>query len=573
MKYTLLGDNRPDVMQVFLNRGVSPSILRTTDESLHSPFLLKNMEEAIDLVKKHADNGNLIYIQQDPDADGMTSTTLMYTYLKEVYPDIKILIGIHKGKQHGIDLDEVEAFEEELGAKIDLVIAPDASSNEHSIHKILSDRGTDVLVLDHHEATEYSPYATMVNPQLDDYPNKNISGVGVVQKFARAFDMKYHDGDLTLSDKHYDLVAIGMIADMIEINTPEAVHMVQKGMSNLNNLFVKALYAKQDYSMRGQITPTGISFYIAPLLNAVTRTATQEEKLLVLKAMVADKEYEVPSTKRGAKEGDTEILQEQAVRIMVNIKSRQGRLVDKAIQFVDGKIEQENLADNKLIVVDIEEQFEKEFTGLIANKVMAQYQKPVLIGSVKNGILAGSGRSYDKSSLPDLKGFLNESGIVNFAEGHASAHGFGVDVDKLPTLLEYSNEKLADLDFTPQYLVDYEWDASEIKTEFLEELIRLQSFWAKGLEEPYFAIKNLRVPKGAVELGGDFDSRTFKITLPHFSLIKFRVPYEKVKPFVDNQSTTMNLIGRVSLNEFQGKKTIQVFMEDFEVVGAQKFYF
>lgn len=576
MRYKLLGENRSTVEQIFSNRGLDTGLLlKSNDPSVvHDPFLLDNMEEAIDLVKKHIDQDSLIYVQQDPDADGLTSTALFILYLKSIYPDMRYEVGIHEGKQHGFDMKRIKELIDS-GKKPDIVVSPDASSNEHDKHLKLKNMGIDVLVLDHHEADRYSKSALVVNPQLDNYPNKNISGVGVVQKFARAFDMKYRRGDTTLSDSHYDLVAVGLVADMIEITTPEAVYMTQQGMSNINNTFLEAMYERQSYSMGNKVTPMGIAFYIAPLINAVTRTATMEEKELVLRAMLETARVEVPSTKRGNKPGDKEVLQEQAVRIMTNIRSRQRRMVDRAVETVEKKIEEQELEDDQLLIIDVNHKFERELTGLIANKIVSERQKPVLIGSQsKCGTeLLGSGRTYDKSSLPDLRGFLNESGIVEFAEGHGAAHGFGVKLDRVSELTNYANKELSDMDFTPQHEVDFIWEEKDIDIPFLEELIRLESFWARGIEEPYFMIKGLRVPKSAVSLTGTFDLKTFKIELDKFSIIQFRVPVNKVQPFIHNASTTIDLIGRVSLNEFRGKKTIQVFMEDFEVKESKKFYF
>lgn len=575
MKYRLIGQDEASLANIFRNRGLkSTDILGVTEKALHNPFLMKNMEKAVDKVKEHLDKESLIVIQQDPDADGYTSTALFYQYIKRVAPDASLVVLIHEGKAHGIDLKSVMNLIEDETVMANynsvLVVSPDASSNEHDVHKKLFDLGIDVVILDHHEAESYSPYAVMVNPSLDDYPNKNISGVGVTQKFAKGFDIKY---GYDYAEDYYDLVAVGMIADMIEITTPETIFMVQKGMSNVNNEFLKALYQKQAYSMKGAVTPTGISFYISPMINAVTRTATLEEKLMVCKALCNQTKVEVPSTKRGKKEGDTEDMHEQTVRIMANIKSRQGREVDKAINIVESIIEEQELDKNQLIVIDAQHQFSKDFNGLIANKIMAEKQKPVLLGNSTNGILGGSGRTYDKSDLPDLRGFLNESGIVNFAEGHAAAHGFGVNVDRVPELVNYANEKLAGLDFTPNYRVDFTMQYSKIDLAFLEQLTQLSPYWARGIEEPFFLIKDVPVSCKEVEISGDFDSNTLKITKSGFTAMKFRLPDDKVQAFVDNEQVVMDLIGRVSINEYRGKKSLTIFMEDFEVKRTQTFYF
>lgn len=562
------GNSAKSIEDVFKNRGVLMADILLTDEGdILDPFLLTNMEKAVEMLHKHLEEGSTIYIQQDSDADGMTSMAVCHQYIKRISPETEIIVGIHSGKQHGIDLEEVGKHEE-----VSLVIAPDASSNEHEKHEELKERGIDVIVLDHHEADRYTDNAVIVNPGLDDYPNKNISGVGVTQKFARAYDLKYI-GNTDISDSMYDLVAIGKIADMIEINTRESVQMVQKGLEKINNLFLKELYNKQDYSLKGKRTPVGVSFYIAPMLNAVARAATQEEKRLVVEAMVALEEYDVPSTKRGAKEGDTETIQGQAVRVMGNIKSRQGRQVDRAIKDIEEKIEKDSLLDNKILIVDTEGEIPKEFTGLVANKLMAEHQRPVLIGSHNKGQFGGSGRSYDKSSLPDLRGYLNRTGLVTFAEGHPSAHGFGIDSELVGALIERSNKDLVDLDFSPIHRVDFEWDVESegIDTDILNEVASLEPYWAKGLEEPLFYLKNVKVTER--EIAGNFDNRWMKFSVGGVDFLIFRMSEEAIQPFLETKMNMVNLVGRVQESTYKGETKVQFFISELEPIKSQLFYF
>lgn len=579
MNYKLIGKDVASLATVFSNRGIGMEILNANEKHLHDPFLMKNMEEAITLVNKHVDNKSRFIIQQDPDADGYTSTSLLVQYLKRLGVQ-KISVMIQPNKEHGINIELLEELLEDFEYSKEtadnfIVIAPDASSNEHDIHKkVAIDKGIDVLVLDHHEAESYSPYATMVNPSLDDYPNKNISGVGVVQKFAKAYDIRY---GYDFSDDYYDLVAVGMIADMIELTTTETVYMVQRGMREINNSFLKALYKKQDYSIKGIISPTKISFYIAPLINATTRAATLEEKRIITDAMLTNEPILIPSTKRGAREGDTEDIHENAVRLMTNIKSRQGREVDKALNLVEEIIKEKDLNKHKLLIVDYEGKFNKSYTGLIANKLMGELQKPVLIGKVgEDDILSGSGRTYDKSALADLRGFLSESGIVDYAEGHAAAHGFGVKIDKVPELLDYADKKLEGISFDPIHRLDFIIDypqMNQMHLNLLDTIAKMDSYWGRGFEIPVFMIKDLPVAKKDVEITGDFGRQTLKINTPHFTALAFRLSDEKVEKFVNNEQNTVDLIATASISEYRGRKSLTLFMNDFEIKRSAKYFF
>ena len=210
LRYDLIGNNSDDIYNIFKNRGVNPdSVMKLNESALHDPFLMKNMKEAVELIHHYIENDDrLIAIQQDPDADGLTSTALMFMYLTDCYPELhkRLRVFIQPGKAHGIQVNVLK----ELIAKGDefcLVIAPDCSSNEEDVHKEIKDLGIEVVVLDHHDADKYSEHATMVNISLDDYPNKNLSGVGVCQKFAKAYDEAY---GFEFADKYYDLVAVGI---------------------------------------------------------------------------------------------------------------------------------------------------------------------------------------------------------------------------------------------------------------------------------------------------------------------------------------------------------------------------
>ena len=159
---------------------------------------------------KHIKNNDKIFIQVDSDCDGFTSSAILINYLNCLFPHFvqtNISYRLHEGKQHGVILDTVPE-----GTK--LVIIPDAGSNQFEEHAALRDRGIDVLVIDHHEAEKYSDNALIVNNQMCEYPNKTLSGAGVVYKFCSNIDM--------LMNTHYaelflDLVGLGIVADVMDL--------------------------------------------------------------------------------------------------------------------------------------------------------------------------------------------------------------------------------------------------------------------------------------------------------------------------------------------------------------------
>ena len=170
--------------QVFYNRGFNSvediqHYLNTNEEDILDPKLIANIEEGARMLISHISKGHDILLQIDSDADGFTSSAILMNYLNCLFPSFvqnHIRYWVHDSKAHGID-------EMGITETTKLVIAPDSSSNEYDKHKELEEKGIDVLIIDHHNAPEVSPYACVINNQLCDYPTKSLSGAGMVYKF------------------------------------------------------------------------------------------------------------------------------------------------------------------------------------------------------------------------------------------------------------------------------------------------------------------------------------------------------------------------------------------------------
>lgn len=318
-----------------------------------------------------------------------------------------------------------------------LIIVPDAGSNDYSYHKELKSKGSTVIVLDHHEAEYISEDAIVINNQLSDYPNKFLSGAGVTWQFCRYLD-KLLEKDI--ANNFLDLVALGDMADMMSMTSMETKHLINKGFKeeNLKNPFIYYMADKNSYSLGNHITPMGAAFYIAPFVNAMVRSGTLEEKELLFNSMLQYKAFEVlPSTKRGHKQGDTEKLVEQAIRVSTNVKNRQTRAQDAAMSLIEDRIEQDNMMEHKVLLFLVEPgTIDKNIAGLCANKIMAKYQRPVCIltkvEEVDPTILLtsmppkpykvtyyrGSARGCDKTGIVNFKDICTETGVIEYAEGH-----------------------------------------------------------------------------------------------------------------------------------------------------------
>lgn len=578
MKYKLIAKpnkNYSPMQQILVNRGIDVKdiehYLKTSDADILNPDLLDNMEEGVKRLVSAIKNQEKMFLIVDCDADGFTASAALVNYIYKVFPSAMDLLSIqlHEGKEHGI---EEKWLEEIVANEYKLVICPDASSNDYNQHKFLKDNGIDVLVLDHHDAEEVSENAIIINNQLSDYPNKTLSGVGIVYKFCSKIDelMKIKEADTIL-----DLVSLGMIADMMDMRNFETKHLIQKGLTRIENPFFKALVERQAYSIGETVTPIGVAFYIAPLINATIRVGTQNEKEVMFKAMLNHCAYDmIPSTKRGEK-GKTEAVVVQAVRNATNVRNRQKKARDNGFEYVEQIIAANNLDKNKIIVVQVSEDLDKNLTGLIANQLMAKYQKPVLlVRETDEGLLQGSARGYDKSELKDLKSFLLESGFMEYAEGHAAAMGVGIYKDKVNALVDYSNTVLANYDFSACYDVDYEYMSNDFKAQDIIDIGSMKSLWGKGVDEAMVVIKGIKITSNNITLMSANKNPTIKITLQNgTSLIKFGASQAEFESLKSSGYTEIDVIGTCAINEWQGMITPQILIKDYEVVGKQDYYF
>ena len=200
--------------------------LDTTDTNILDFHLIDNMKQGVTTLAYHIGRGDDILVQVDPDADGYCSSAILINYLNCLFPSFvqnHILYQLHDDKAHGIIMKNIPE-------SVKMVIAPDSSSNEEHIHKQLCEKGIDVLVIDHHEAENVSKYACVINNQLCDYPNKTLSGGGMVYKFCCLLDELL---ECNYANDFLDLTALALVADMMDIRNLETHHLIVKGLSSL----------------------------------------------------------------------------------------------------------------------------------------------------------------------------------------------------------------------------------------------------------------------------------------------------------------------------------------------------
>lgn len=563
------------VIKILENRGIKnvPMFLNPTKSCLEDNHLLDNIDLAVDIFLKHMNNNSKVVVLQDCDCDGVTSAALMIQYINDNFPSISVDYIIHDNKEHGLDSKSMLEIEPK---KPDLLIIPDAGSNDLKQLKTLKFAGIDVIVLDHHDESEkvirlksiygldnLNNFAVIVNNQMSSKVNdKSMTGVGIVYKFCSVIDERLKRDTV---NKYLDLVALGMIADSCDLTQLQTRYLVLEGIKQIqnetnHNKFISELVQSQAYSLHSKATILGISFYIAPLVNALIRLGTKEDKEIMLKAFLNSSEKAIIKI-RG--KGEVEVsIQEQARRLCESYKRKQQKMTGDYTEVLKRQINEFGLNEYPVICCKADKSFEKTFTGLIANKLTSMYNKPCLLLRDCNDILMGSARGFDKSHIKDIKDFCLQTKLFDLAEGHPNACGVTIKKDNISKFYEYLSQQ--NFDNTLNYTVDAVFDEKSLTAEVIQSIFALSDVWGTNIEEPLFLLK-LKCPidgGGFTVLGNE--KNTIKLTFHNIEIIKFRSSeneYNEIKNL--GKMVEFTIVGKFSVNEYNGKKTPQVIVENW----------
>lgn len=572
MKYRLIKDSLNDEYNVqktiLLNRGVEnwKEYLNINGSCINDYSMLENIHEAVLCYISHLDSGSKIHVIVDPDVDGFCSASEIIRYTKKINPEANITYSLHTQKQHGISEDII------IPEDIDLLIVPDAGSNDVNQCKELHERGIDIIVLDHHICDKKNPYAIVVNNQMCDYPNKNFCGGGIVYKFLKAVDDELWEN---YADDFLDMVALSNISDVMDMREFETRYYVNAGLNKIRSKVFKALIDKQSYSMKDVVNIISVQFYITPILNAMIRVGNQDDKDLLFRAFIETDEV-FKYKKRGATEETDEDIYTRAARLCYNAKNRQGKEVSKSVDEIDNIIKQNELYKNKAIFVNVSNVLSQTLTGLVAMKIADKYNKPCLLlrrqklrddGGMFYG---GSCRNFDHSPIGSLKNELDSTNLFEFVQGHDNAAGFSINRNNVEKAISRINTMWENIDFTAYYEVDFDKDVSEIDISFVKEIDDIKDLFGQGIKEPYVHISNIPVTKENTFVMGK-ESNSWKVIYnDELAFVKFSVNKEK-DAIINNMFSdtdgflgTMDVIGTVSLNNYKGILTPQVIVKDYE---------
>ena len=588
MKYRLRHNYTTDaeeaLIDILKDRGVKNvhEFMNPSKSCELNPYDLDNIDKAAEQYLYHLRKDSNILFIVDCDCDGFTSSSILWLYTKHIFPEAKLEFTVHTHKQHGLD-DKIDWIEDE--SKWDLVMVPDAGSYDVNEHFKLGQLGMDCIVLDHHmqeydkngnPITSTAPNTIVVNNQLSpNYDNKSLCGAGIVYKFCEVLDDKL---GISQAHNYIDLAALGEIADVMDRTDSETNYIMMEGLKNIHNEGFRTLLAAQAFSLKEKgippytgLTPIDIAFYIAPLINAITRVGSIAEKEAMFYCFIEPMKP-LQSTKRGAKAGETEYAAEQTARVGKNAKSRQDRLKEQALGIIDFKIQKDGLADNNIILVELDamDNVPQELTGLVAMNIVSKYHKPVMIGRRNdNDEIQGSIRSDGNfAGLPSFKKFLEDSGLTTYTAGHDNAAGWGLSGNKVESLIKYANTHLKAEDFENCYLVDYILKGEAHNDLLLRELASHPEYFGNHIDEPRIIIKN--IPLMSVNVMGA-DRSSIKISYNGIDYVRFK-DEDFVEEVIQNRTKKLTVYGRVNLNTFNGKTSIQVFIDDYELVEDNSKY-
>lgn len=562
-----ISDNDSVLEKVAKIRGIKDinRFLNPTVEEMFDPYLIKNIEEASNRIILALKRGENILASADPDADGVTALAIMFRYLKNYTDKIDYIYG-ERNDGHGIHemtklkenykdvvKDERENLsEEEIKRDLrmkenirkieecDLLILIDSSSNDTKTCKIIAEEmGKEIIVLDHHAIERENPYVLLVNPQQDgdEYPNKFLSGAGVVFKLLQVMEDTLGEVD---PFQYMDLVAVGMYADIMRIDVLENRFMIMYGLRNIKNVGL-ARILKGGKVDTFKINCDAIGFTIAPLINGSARMG---ELKLAIDILLTDDDNEAKK------------LRLKMQKLNDKRKELQKDIVEQYMKKVD--------TSQKVLIV-LDEQSSKGFNGIVSQQLSEAYKRPVIVGRIHKGTASGSFRSYNGF---DLKKFLNESGLVKESQGHPQAGGFVIDESNLTDLIAYIDSNLPDLNEEEPYVTyDVEIDVNDVP-DYVSAMEQLNLLTGNGF--PKVIVKVMGISVESVDCIGA-TQETVKIkTFDSLELIKFKVNDKYASDI--GVFDEIEAVGKLSINEFYhfGLKqkiiTNQIVLEDYKAV-------
>lgn len=448
----------------------SPSLAQ-----LHDPFIMRDMDKAVDRLNSALGGKEKIMVYGDYDVDGTTAVALVYRYLQNFYSNLVYYIPTRDDEGYGISLQSID-YAAEIGVKLIIVLDCGIKANEEIAYA--KSKGIDFIVCDHHVPDdELPPAAAILNPKRVDcpYPFKGLSGCGVGFKFMQAFAKSNGLGSHEL-DSMLDLVAVSIAADIVPITDENRV-MAYFGLRRLNNnpcLGLKSIIKLCGLNNK-ELTISDIIFKIGPRINASGRMESGQEsvELLVTRepAMARKISERIDQYNKNRKELDRQITDEA------------NEIIERHSHSLIGK--------RPIVIFD--KSWHKGIIGIVASRLAELYFRPSVVLTESNGIATGSSRSvrgFDiYSAIKSCRDLLENFG------GHTNAVGLSMKVENIEEfrrrLTAYVEEHIQDEQVTPAIDIDVELSFEDINADLLRQLRRFNPYGPEN-QKPVFITRGVQ---------------------------------------------------------------------------------
>ncbi|MDO7864796.1 DHH family phosphoesterase [Brochothrix thermosphacta] len=559
MKYELLGfnDTNNPIPTVLSNRGIDDyNGYVNIDETVKEDWeLIHNMRKGVELLGHHIVQGNKIAVDIDPDADGLTSAAQLCLVIKRHWDRADLEWILPEGKKHELDYNSIPK-----GTK--LVITPDSGSNEFAFHKKCKENGIDVLVIDHHLTPQESEDAVVINNQLSpDYSNKTMTGAGMVNKFIEALDSYMNTN---YAPDYYDLVSIGLVADAAPMVNDETRWYVWEGLKTKQNKLLEEMYTSSDYNDGHNRDMTRISFTIAPKFNAAFRMADKEVLSQVFESMLG-KEGLIEYKYR--KEIKQRSYAKDTLAKLASLHNKSKKIKKEGLEGAKLSISKSDVDKRPILLVENMLDVPSEMNGLIAMELSKEYRRPILFMKKGiDGILRGSGRGFERT-LPDFRGFLESTGLFEYAQGHANAFGAAIKKSNIQKFYEVVDQHFETLVEEP-VLVDFVFDGTTPNQFFMNEIDNNSHYFGRGVEAPSVILDNLVINTEDLKLstsGAKLDIQMGDIDLVFFqSCGDLQEIYDDLRE--TGYKVKIRVLGEPKISHFARKHRSNIVVQEFEIL-------
>ena len=511
----------------------------------YDPFDLGDMEEAVDLIIDHIKKQEKIFVYGDYDADGITSSALLYDLFSIFKSEPSVYMPDRVKEGYGLNKKAIDKIVKEGGA---LIITVDTGIKNKEEVEYAQKKGLKVIITDHHvpptKKSEYPP-CLIINPAIKEekYPFKKLAGVGVAYKLAQALIIKStltEKQKIALNENLLDLVAVGTVADCVDLIGENRI-LVKKGLEVLNK--TKRIGFKELIKvsgLKGYLDSWNIGFQLAPRINASSRVAHAAKAFHLL----------ISKDRVKAKERALDLNEKNSLRQKITE------------EVMEGAMEQAREEKGKIIITvsKKENPWMEGVIGLAAGRISNVFYKPVLVLTHSEGKLKGSGRSVEEFNIMEA---LQESDefLINYG-GHPSACGFSLEVGNLEKfrkkISQYSNKKLEKIKLVPKIKIDEEIDIERVNDSFLKNIEKLAPF-GEANPKPVFLSRKVCV-KDIVCMGKNKEHIKFRFNGLWGVFFRQADNCDSIKI-----GDLLDIVYYVDINDFNGRRSVQLKIIDIEV--------